>query len=269
MERSTGQSTPDSEAAGQTDDRGEGSREEALTSGPTPALTSEASPCPERTAASVALLATSQTSAETDKEALLALFEATDGESWDQSGAWGGRATIGDWEGVTVDNEGRVTSLQLSELAGRLPPEMGNLTSLRTLDISDSRLTDGLPPELGNLVSLTNLRIRESGAPGGLPRELGSLGSLWELDLAGNQLAGEIPPELGSLAKLWRLDLSENGLGGEIPPELGGLASLLALDLGENRLTGDLTPGAVQPCRSAEIAFTGQSTNRGTAFAIG
>ena len=277
VERSTGQTstvTPEGAAtdSAQTSEpvtpaqqggaSGEGTQKEDSTAGSSP--TPEGPPCPERTASVAAPLAPSQTSAETDKEALLALFEATDGESWDQSGTWGGRAPIGDWEGVTVDDAGRVTSLQLSELAGRLPPEMGNLTSLRTLDISGSRLADGLPPELGNLVDLTNLRIRGSNVPGGLPPEfgnltslgeldlsgialcgeippeLGNLASLRELDLAGNRLVGEIPQELASLANLWRLDLSGNALGGEIPPAVGGLASLLVLHLGGNELTGDL-----------------------------
>ena len=42
------------------------------------------------------------TSAESDKDALLAIFDATDGDSWDESGTWAGRKPIGEWEGVTT-----------------------------------------------------------------------------------------------------------------------------------------------------------------------
>ena len=49
---------------------------------PTPAVP----PCPPRTADGSALLSSAQTSAGTDQEALLAIFDATDGEVWDTGG---------------------------------------------------------------------------------------------------------------------------------------------------------------------------------------
>ena len=193
------------------------------------------------------------TSPETDKEALVALFEATNGESWDNSGTWAGLAPIGQWPGVTVNEEGRVISLELSknvigsrirDLRGKLPPELGNLSSLQALTIGEFhqdtlQLTGEIPPELGNLSSLQALSIVNSQLAGGIPPELGRLPSLRSLALAGNRLAGEIPPELGSLASLESLNLSGNQLCGEIPPELDALAGLRALNLGNNQLTGE------------------------------
>ena len=77
---------------------------------PGPAPTVAAAPttalipvCPQRQPDPAAMLAPSSTSAETDKEALLALFEATGGEQWDSSGTWAGLAPIGEWQGVGVD----------------------------------------------------------------------------------------------------------------------------------------------------------------------
>ena len=53
-------------------------------------------------------------SAETDREALVALYNATDGENWDQRSAnWLSDAPLGEWEGVTTDDDGRVIALGL------------------------------------------------------------------------------------------------------------------------------------------------------------
>lgn len=52
-------------------------------------------------------------SATTDRVALMALYNATGGPSWKNKTSWGTTATLGQWYGVTVDNEGRVTALQL------------------------------------------------------------------------------------------------------------------------------------------------------------
>ena len=51
------------------------------------------------------------TSAETDQEALVALYNATDGENWNRSDNWLSDAPIGEWEGVTTDDDGRVIAL--------------------------------------------------------------------------------------------------------------------------------------------------------------
>ena len=50
--------------------------------------------------------ATGPTSAETDREALVALYNATDGENWSRSDNWLSDAPLGEWEGVTTDVDG-------------------------------------------------------------------------------------------------------------------------------------------------------------------
>ncbi|CAM9515764.1 unnamed protein product, partial [Ectocarpus sp. 13 AM-2016] len=53
--------------------------------------------------------------ASTDRSALLALFIATNGPSWKTSTAWGTSAPVGEWHGVTVDDDGRVSKLELGD----------------------------------------------------------------------------------------------------------------------------------------------------------
>ena len=186
-------------------------------------------------------------SVETDREALVALYNATDGENWDDNDNWLSDAPLGEWYGVTTDDNGRVTWLELAgnQLSGEIPPELGSLANLEWLWLSGNQLNGEIPPELGSLANLVVLWLHENQLSGEIPPELGSLANLAELILYGNQLIGEIPPELGSLANLVRLYLHENQLSGEIPPELGSLANLESLVLYGNELSG-CVPGSLE-----------------------
>ena len=65
----------------------------------------------------------------TDRTALEALYDATDGEnSWTTKTNW--KTTDGDWHGVTTDTDGNVLELDLSrnKLTGTIPAEVWTLT---------------------------------------------------------------------------------------------------------------------------------------------
>ena len=130
----------------------------------------------------------------------------------------------------------------VDNLTDRIPPELGGLSNLRTLWLSSNQLTGGIPPELGGLSDLRVLRLHANQLTGGIPPELGGLSSLQELKLHANQLTGGIPPELGGLSSLRQLELYNNQLTGGIPPELGGLSHLRTLWLSNNQLTGGIPP---------------------------
>lgn len=49
----------------------------------------------------------------TDRAALVALFEATGGPSWTSNDGWLASAPLSDWYGITIDADGRVTELDL------------------------------------------------------------------------------------------------------------------------------------------------------------
>ena len=180
-----------------------------------------------------------------DRAALIALYEATDGPNWVDAENWLTEAPLGDWYGVATDDSGRVVRLHLSndnDLSGPIPPELGNLANLTSLELWENELTGSIPPELGNLANLTSLRLRSNELTGPIPPELGNLISLTRLELWDNELTGSIPPELGNLASLTSLELWQNNLTGPIPPELGNLTSLTNLELSGNNLTGPIPP---------------------------
>ena len=206
------------------------------------------------------------TSPATDREALVALYEATNGPNWVNNDNWLTDAPLGEWFGVDTDASGRVIRLNLSGrwdseaqewirhgLSGQIPTKLASLVSLQWLDLSRNNLSGGIPPELGNLANLQWLSLGGNQLSGSIPPELGSLANLQWLDLGGrwdstsqkwiyNQLSGVIPAELGSLTSLQSLDLSGNQLSGSIPPELGSLANLQWLSLSGNQLSGSIPP---------------------------
>ena len=166
-----------------------------------------------------------------DREALVALFEATDGPYWDDNDNWLTDEPLEDWHGVDTDAYGRVNKLNLydNDLSGQIPSELGNLTNLEELDLGKNHLTGQIPRELGNLTHLTSLL------------------------LDGNELIGAIPPELGDLRKLESLYLNDNQLTGHIPEELGNLTELEELLLAGNQLT-DCIPDDLREVKDNDFA---------------
>ena len=160
----------------------------------------------------------SKGSAKGDRAALVALYEATDGENWENSANWGSEAPLEEWYGVITDG-GRVVRLILSEnqLSGPIPPALGQLQNLQYLILRANQLSGAIPPALGQLQNLQYLELDINDLSGTIPPELGQLQNLQSLDLGENQLSGTIPPELGQLQNLTRLSLAGNELSGCIP----------------------------------------------------
>ncbi len=184
------------------------------------------------------------TNADSDRDALVALYRATAGPSWSRNDKWLTDAPLREWYGVAINHAGRVERLILwrNQLAGSIPPEIGNLTSLTSLELGRNALSGSIPPELGNLTSLTSLSLGGNRLVGSIPPEIGNLTGLTSLNLGDNGLGGSIPPEIGNLTNLASLYLSRNRLMGLIPPEIGNLTSLTSLGLEGNALSGSIPP---------------------------
>ena len=198
------------------------------------------------------------TVAVSERQALEALYEATDGPNWVNNENWLTDAPLGEWFGVTTNLEGRVVSLEMSywdrdarqwisnNLSGPIPPELGYLTSLEYLQFFANNLTGPIPPELGKLANLTTLDFNANDLSGSIPPELEGLTKLTSLNLNSNDLSGPIPRWLGGLANLTLLWLASNQLTGPIPPELGNLVNLRSLSLNDNNLTGEIPDSFLQ-----------------------
>ena len=166
-----------------------------------------------------------------DRDALVALYQATDGPNWINSTNWLSDQPLGAWHGVTAHN-GEVTRLDLggNGLSGRIPSELGQLSNLEVLYLSINGLSGPIPSELGQLSNLKYLGLNINELSGPIPPELGKLSNLKHLGLGSNQLSGPVPSELGQLSNLERLNLGLNRLSGIIPSNLTNLTELEWVD---------------------------------------
>ena len=171
------------------------------------------------------------------RQALIALYGATDGSSWTDSTNWNSDQSLGTWHGVST-GAGGVTWLDLSgnNLSGIISPQIGNLTGLTGLYLFDNDLSGAIPPQIGNLTGLTNLGLWNNNLTGAIPQEIGNLTGLTQLGLSGNSLTGPIPPQLSDLTRLTRLNLSGNNLTGAIPLSFADLTKLDAFYTSGNDL---------------------------------
>lgn len=65
-----------------------------------------------------------------DRDVLVSLYNAADGANWRQNTNWLSNLPMGAWSGVSSDDEGRVTRLNLegNQLSGQAPTELGRLS---------------------------------------------------------------------------------------------------------------------------------------------
>ena len=132
-----------------------------------------------------------QNTVATDKAALVALYNATDGANWTTNTNWTTDQALSSWHGVTTNSDDRVTALVLNSnsLDGPLPAALGDLSELEQLDLRDNALSGALPTELGNLTNLTSLLLNESRAlTGPLPDGLRELSDLETVNIEKTEL---------------------------------------------------------------------------------
>jgi Leucine-rich repeat (LRR) protein len=215
---------------------------------------------------------------QTEREALIALYNSSNGDDWIDKSGWKGApldvdgfampGTENTWYGITCDSsDTTVLSIYLwdnnlkgtipakisglsnivdifmpnNQLSGSIPSELGNLVNLQTLSLTNNLLTGSIPASLGNLTKLVGLYLGANLLSGTIPAELGNLANLSVLQM-GCQLTGSLPKELGKLTKLTGIYLGGNQLTGTIPTEFGNLGNLQELYLDDNQLSGSIPP---------------------------
>lgn len=158
----------------------------------------------------------SQGSSATDREALIALYNSTDGDNWTNS--WDLSADMSTWEGVTLE-DGRVKLLQLSynNLTGEIPSEIGNLTNLRSLGLGQNNLTGSMPEEIGNLINLTTISLGQNQLEGNIPQTFSNLINMRLLLLDRNNFSGVVPQIFSGMTELQHFTIAHNGFYGTIP----------------------------------------------------
>ena len=195
--------------------------------------------------AAFAAEAVAQGNAESDRRVLETLYDATGGPGWTDNTNWKTSAPLGDWHGVSTDDDGRVRRLHLGRngLTGPIPGALGRLSDLRSLALDQNELTGPIPAALGRLTNLRGLNLGGNDLTGGpIPSWIRDLVHLEVLSLWRTNRTGSIPSWLGNLLDLDWLHLAYNNLTGPVPAELGRLANLRGLFLSDNPLTAGPIP---------------------------
>lgn len=165
------------------------------------------------------------------REALIALYKATDGDHWINNTNWCSDAPYKEWYGVKTSILGIINiSLSKNGLSGTLPEEIGNIKDLAQLDLSYNKISGKIPNSIGE-TKLMALYLNKNNLSGEIPEGIGKLKNLMYLSLSLNKLSGSIPKWIGNLTKLEYLRLSNNRLTGTIPVEIGNLKSLETFDI--------------------------------------
>ena len=105
----------------------------------TPTLATSAASTPTTSETTASIATPDQTSVETDRAALVAFYNATDGPNWTNSDNWLSDGPLGEWHGVETFAEGsdvpsdwvgRVgeITLQANGLKGEIPAELAQLS---------------------------------------------------------------------------------------------------------------------------------------------
>ena len=159
-----------------------------------------------------------------EREALIALYNATDGDNWTNNENWCSDKPVGEWYGVeTLYGNDRVNWLVLSgnNLRGTLPPELSQLEELKMFRLYYNELWGEIPQEYINLSQLVEFDV-----------------SKHELDAPyQKKMSGEVPDFASHCPYLRRLFLSNNQFTGQLPESHEGGIEL--------KLNGNLFTGTI------------------------
>jgi Leucine-rich repeat (LRR) protein len=121
----------------------------------------------------------------------------------------------------------------------RIPSEIGQLTKLKVLDVSNN-LIGALPSEIGQCQELLLLNLFRTGLTGTLEENVWSLKKLQKLDIRENKFSSQNISQIMQLANLQEILASRSSLVGTIPSEIGALKGLMNIELWGNALVGSI-----------------------------
>ncbi|KAL8503713.1 hypothetical protein ACS0TY_022437 [Phlomoides rotata] len=175
---------------------------------------------------------------------------------------WTNSSSVCSWIGVTCGlRHHRVTALNISSmgLSGPIPPQLGNLSFLVSLDLSNNFYTGTLPPEFSLLHRLRFIFLRRNNLTGAIPSAIFNISTLRRISLAYNELSGSLPTDMCSnLPFLQFINLNVNKLSGEIPSNLSQCQQLQVVSLSYNSFSGQI-PAAFGKLTSLRILLLGEN----------
>ena len=202
-----------------------------------------------------------------DAKVLKDIYNSLSGPSWPMN-SWPDKWNLDDpssmcsWHNITCNAEGRVTRLDLSnmaEVAGTLPSTIVDLSALESLKLKrNPHLSGTIPEKIGKLKNLEELILGRDRVSGTIPHSLYGLEKLDTLYLKQNFMSGTLSEAIGNLKNLDTLDIRESKFYGLLPKALSGLARLRVLNIEDNAWRGFLPPppGGLEECHLSDMKFT-------------
>lgn len=98
----------------------------------------------------------------TEREALIAIYKATNGKNWYRNEGWKSHQPLSEWEGITCNTKGEVIKIELSKnnLQGELPDVFYAFRSLERLMLRSNVLKGELPKSLSQLPDNCRINVQ-------------------------------------------------------------------------------------------------------------
>eukprot|EP00934_Nitzschia_sp_Nitz4_P002906 Nitzschia sp. Nitz4//scaffold6_size259037//65754//69050//NITZ4_001056-RA/size259037-processed-gene-0.63-mRNA-1//-1//CDS//3329556839//2896//frame0 len=220
----------------------------------------------------------------TTRDTLELLFDSCGGSNWASQDYWKTDTSICDWYGISCDESGSVTAIQLggNQLTGTFPTAIYKLPTLRSLKLYSNKIHfsfDGAENAenlqtlvlddvglkslvgVGSIRTLTELNVASNNLGGTIPEEISRLVSLKTVDISGNDFSGVLPSALKNMASLTTFKAANNKLSGPIY-SFASNANMLYLDVSNNKLTGTIPSELLASATDSEKVVLDISSNR-------
>eukprot|EP01127_Copromyxa_protea_P023803 TRINITY_DN9098_c0_g1_i1.p1 TRINITY_DN9098_c0_g1~~TRINITY_DN9098_c0_g1_i1.p1 ORF type:complete len:1383 (-),score=196.66 TRINITY_DN9098_c0_g1_i1:117-4265(-) len=133
-------------------------------------------------------------------------------------------------------------------------PNMESLTSLKSLQLVNSKISGVIPDTFGS--SLDIIDLHNNALSGTISSKLGTKhSSLKHFDISNNKISGVIPDTFASSVK--HFSVAHNSLTGSIPATFNSFSSITFLDFSDNKLEGTLPS-----FKSVVISYYNMSKNQ-------
>lgn len=147
----------------------------------------------------------------------------------------------------------RFLDVSRNNLTGEIPVCIADLDKIETLNLAYNRFKSLIPWQLGKMTSLLELRVSNNQLSGELPPEIGTGGvrvtakktavttrvpTVRVIDVSNNQFSGGIPDEWGNITQLHELSAVNCGLTGTLPATINNWQGISIVRLANNRLSG-------------------------------
>ena len=117
-----------------------------------------------------------ETGNDIDREALIEIYKAANGDQWEWNNNWCSDEPISKWDGVYTNEQGRCIIISLSDnnLSGTISPCIGDLSELESLRLDFNWYLEGatFPSEIMNLSKLRYISVISCNMVGPLPESL-------------------------------------------------------------------------------------------------